>query len=239
MNWHSRYLQQAAWTRDRRVYLFEQAGLANARSVLEVGCGTGAVLRELNTPAAIHGLDFNPAALSECRLHAPSVFLARGDGYSLPYPDKYFDIAYCHFLLLWVKDPYQVVCEMARVSRAVLALAEPDYSGRVDEPAGLKLLGEWQTEALRRQGADPKFGAQLAETFYQAGIKLIETGPIQSQAVMRSAEDWENEWVVIESDLEGSVTGQEIQKMRELDKAARSRNERCLHVPTFFAWGKT
>jgi len=239
MNWHSRYLQQAAWTRDLRVYLFEQAGLANARSVLEVGCGTGAVLRELNTPAAIHGLDLNPAALNECRLHAPSVFLTRGDGDSLPYPDKYFDIAYCHFLLLWVNDPYQVVCEMARVSRTVLALAEPDYSGRVDEPAELKLLGEWQTEALRRQGADPNFGAQLAETFYQAGIKLIETGPIQSEAVMRSAEDWENEWVVIESDLEGSVTGQEIQKMKQLDKIARSRNERRLHVPTFFAWGKT
>ena len=100
-------------------------------------------------------------------------------------------------------------------------------------------MGEWQTEALRRQGADPNFGAQLAETFYQAGIKLIETGPIQSEAVMRSAEDWENEWVVIESDLEGSVTRQEIQKMKQLDKIARSRNERRLHVPTFFAWGKT
>lgn len=239
MNWHSRYLQQAAWTRDLRVYIFEQAGLANAQSVLEVGCGTGAVLRELNTPAALHGLDLDAAALSECRRHAPSVYLTRGAGYSLPYPDKYFDIAYCHFLLLWVNDPYQVVCEMARVSRAVLALAEPDYSGRVDEPAELKLLGEWQAEALRRQGAEPNFGAQLAETFYQAGIKLIETGPIQSQAVMRSDEDWENEWEVIESDLEGSVTEQEIQKMKKLDKTARSSNERRLHVPTFFAWGKT
>jgi hypothetical protein len=49
---------------------------------------------------------------------------------------------------------------MARVSRTVLALAEPDYSGRVDEPAELKSLGEWQTEALQRQGAD-RLGAQL------------------------------------------------------------------------------
>jgi ubiquinone/menaquinone biosynthesis C-methylase UbiE len=239
MNWHSRYLQQAAWTHDLRVYLFEQARLANARRVLEVGCGTGAILHDLNTQTSLHGLDLEPAALAECRVNAPAVSLTRGDGFSLPYPDKSFDIAYCHFLLLWVKNPLQVVCEMARVSRTVLALAEPDYSQRVDEPNELKLLGEWQIEALRRQGANPFFGAQLAETFYQAGITLIETGPIQSQAVMRSAEDWENEWAVIEADLDGWVSSVEIQKMKELDKTARSHNKRTLHVPTFFAWGKT
>ena len=239
MNWHSRYLQQAVWTRDLRVYLFEQAGLANAHRVLEVGCGTGAVLRELNTPASLHGLDLEPASLAECRIHAPTVLLTRGDGFSLPYADKSFDIAYCHFLLLWVNDPLQVVREMARVSDVVLALAEPDYSQRVDEPAALKVLGEWQAESLKRQGANPFFGAQLAETFHQAGINIIETGPIQSGAVMRSVEDWENEWEVIEADLGGWIPSVEIQKMKELDKGARSRNERTLHVPTFFAWGKT
>ena len=239
MNWHSRYLQQAVWTRDLRVYLFEQAGLANAHRVLEVGCGTGAVLRELNTPASLHGLDLEPASLAECRIHAPAVSLTRGDGFSLPYADKSFDIAYCHFLLLWVNDPLQVVREMARVSDVVLALAEPDYSQRVDEPSALKVLGEWQAESLRRQGANPSFGAQLAETFHQAGINIIETGPIQSGAVMRSVEDWENEWAVIEADLGGWVPSVEIQRMKELDKGARSRNERTMHVPTFFAWGKT
>ena len=238
MNWHSRYLQQAAWTRDLRAYLFEQAGLANARRVLEVGCGTGAILCELNA-RSLHGLDLEPASLAECRIHAPAVSLARGDGFSLPYADKSFDIAYCHFLLLWVNDPLQVVREMARVSDVVLALAEPDYSQRVDEPAALKVLGEWQAESLRRQGANPSFGARLAETFHQAGINITETGPIQSGAVMRSVEDWENEWAVIEADLDGWIPSVEIQKMKELDKVARSRNERTLHVPTFFAWGKT
>jgi hypothetical protein len=128
---------------------------------------------------------------------------------------------------------------MARVGRSVLALAEPDYSQRVDEPAALKSLGEWQTEALRRQGANPSFGAMLAETFYEAGIKLIETGPIQGQAVMRSVEDWENEWAVIEADLEEIIPGREIQKMKKLDEEARQQGKRTLQVPTYFAWGKT
>jgi hypothetical protein len=109
----------------------------------------------------------------------------------------------------------------------------------VDEPAELKVLGEWQAQSLRRQGADPNLGARLAETFYQAGVELIETGPIQSQVVMRSIGDWENEWAVIEYDLKGWIPAGEIQKMKALDKAARSRNKRILNVPTFFAWGKT
>ena len=239
MNWHSRYLQQAAWTRDLRAYLFEQAGLTTARRVLEVGCGTGAILRDLATPAALHGLDLDPAALAECRIHASAVSLTRGDAHFLSYPDRSFDIVYCHFLLLWVNDPLQVVREMARVGQSVLALAEPDYSQRVDEPVELKPLGVWQTESLRRQGANPSFGARLAEAFYQAGIKLIETGPIQGQAVMRTLEDWENEWDVLETDLDGIVAGEEIKKMKILDKIARKHGERTLHVPTIFAWGKT
>ena len=239
MNWHSRYLQQAEWTRDLRAYVFEQAGLKNARRVLEVGCGTGAILQDLATPASLYGLDLDPAALAESRIHAPAVSLTRSDAHFLPYPDQSFDIVYCHFLLLWVHDPLQVVREMARVGRSVLALAEPDYSQRVDEPSALKLLGEWQTEALRRQGANPSFGAMLAETFYEAGIKLIETGPIQDQAVMRSVEDWENEWAVIEADLKGIIQGKEIQKMKKLDEEARQQGKRTLQVPTYFAWGKT
>lgn len=238
MNWHSRYLQQAAWTRDLRTYLFEQAGLKTARRVLEVGCGTGAILRELSAPA-LHGLDLEAGSLDECRVHAPAALLTLGDGHFLPYPDHSFDIVYCHYLLLWVKNPLQVLCEMARVGRSVLALAEPDYSQRVDEPSALEPLGEWQTGALRRQGADPSFGASLAETFHRAGINLIETGPIQGGAVVKSAEEWETEWAVIESDLVGIVPEVEIQKMKKLDEAARRDETRTLNVPTFFAWGKT
>lgn len=239
MNWYTRYLQQAVWTRDLRTYLFERAGLVSAHRVLEVGCGTGAILREINSPASLHGLDLEPASLTECRIHAPAVSLTRGNAHSLPYPDRSFDIVYCHFLLLWVSDPLQVLREMARVGRTVLAVAEPDYSQRIDQPATLKKLGAWQTEALIKQGANPSFGSKLAETFYQAGIRLIETGPIQSAEKKRSAEDWENEWAVIEADLAGLVSGEEIQKMRVLDENARECGERVLQVPTYFAWGKS
>jgi hypothetical protein len=139
---------------------------------------------------------------------------------------------------------------LKRITRrggSILALAEPDYSARIDQPEELAQLGQWQIESLKRQGAHPSFGGQLAETFQKAGIHLLETGPIHAGALssskgqnrMRAAEEWRQEWNVIETDLAGLVPAREIQRMKSLDEKARERGERVLHVPTFFAWGKT
>ena len=240
MNWHQRYAQQATWTRDLRAYLFEQAGLVDAQGVLEVGCGTGAILHELVTPAYLHGLDINPSSLKECRVHAPKALLVEGNALSLPYPNESFDIVYCHFLLLWVRDPLQALLEMKRVTKPgghLLAFAEPDYSQRIDRPDELIPLGRWQAESLKRQGADPGFGARLAESFFEAGIRINETGTIQGVDREPSPEEWEMEWAVIESDLAGTVPAADIQNMKKLDQQARARGVRVLHVPTYFAWG--
>ncbi len=242
MNWHRRYLQQAAWTQELRAYLFAQTGLAQARRALEVGCGTGAILAGLSTNASLHGLDLDPAALLECRIHAPTAFLTRGHALSLPYPDQTFDITYCHFLLLWVKAPLRALREMKRVTRAggsLLALAEPDYAARPDEPEELAVLGKQQMVSLRSQGADPGLGARLADLFFQAGIRIVETGAIQSRGKEAPAgAEWEDEWAVLESDLAGTVAAEEIQRMRAVHRGARARGGRAWEVPTYFAWGQ-
>ena len=242
MDWHKRFLQQAEWTHDLRAYLFEQAGLARAQCVLEVGCGSGAILAGLSTPAAVHGLDLEPGRLVEARLHAPGAALVRGNALLLPYPSGAFDIVFCHFLLLWVRDPLQTLREMKRVTRPggnILALAEPDYNARVDKPDTLAPLGRWQAESLRRQGADPGLGARLAELFRQAGISPIETGTLRGGGERPlSPRERDLEWAVLEADLAGFVPAQEIQRMKRLDEQAWECGERVLHVPTYFAWGQ-
>lgn len=241
MDWHRRYLQQARWTRDLREYLFRRAGLTHDSRVLEVGCGTGAVLSELPEDAEPHGLDLDPAALAQCRIHAPRSSLVQGDALRLPYADKAFDIVYCHFLLLWVKDPLGALLEMKRTAGAgahIFAFAEPDYTARVDRPPQLAPLGRWQADSLRRQGADPGLGARLAELFFQAGIPLAETGTLRNTESVLSPEEWEAEWAVLESDLAGAIARDELERMKRLDRQARARGERELHVPTYFAWGR-
>src|SRR5690349_21990098 len=176
MDWHRRYLQQAQWTRDLRAYLFEQVGLNETSRALEVGCGTGAILSEVPDHPSLYGLDIAADALVQCRVHLPSAILAQGNAIRLPYRNESFDVVYCHFLLLWVKDPLQALLEMKRVAKAgahIIAFAEPDYTRRIDRPRELVSLGEWQTAALRRQGADPGLGARLADLFFRAGIKIV------------------------------------------------------------------
>lgn len=241
MDWHKRYRQQAQWTGDLRTYLFEQAGLNPASRLLEVGCGTGAILSEVPESGGIHGLDIDPEALKQCRLHASSASLVRGNALQLPYASNIFDIVYCHYFLLWVADPLQALLEMKRVARTgahILAFAEPDYTSRIDEPPELIPLGQWQAESLRRQGADPGLGGRLADLFFRAGIALLETGTVQSEEREPSAQDWEMEWAVLESDLEGFIPAADIHNMKRLDRDARARGERVLFVPTHFASGR-
>jgi hypothetical protein len=135
----------------------------------------------------------------------------------------------------------QALLEMKRVTRAgghVLALAEPDYTARVDMPDELAPLGQWQTESLRRQGADPSVGAGLGDLFSRAGIEIVETGAIQGAERDPSPAERDLEWAVIESDLAGFVSSEDLHKMKLLDEGALARGERILHVPTYFAWGK-
>jgi len=240
MNWHTRYTQQAKWTRQLRDYIFNKIKLNDTYSVLEVGCGTGAILSELPTHLSLNGLDIDSDALAQCQAYVPSASLIRGNALQLSYSNNSFDIVFCHFLLLWINDPFSSLLEMKRVTKVggyIIAFAEPDYTSRIDKPEGLVQLGKWQTESLKRQGANPGFGARLGETFYQAGIKLIESGPIQKVENKASVDDWQIEWQVIESDLAGWVPNTDIQKMKLMDAAARERQERVLYVPTYFAWG--
>ncbi len=250
MDWHKRFLQQAAWTRELRRYLFEEAGFAGARRVLEVGCGSGAVLMDLlpgragggSVTTTVHGLDIDRTRLVEARQHVPEAVLTCGDALRLPYPGGTFEISFCHYLLLWVRDPLQALLEMKRVTRpggAVLALAEPDHDSRQDEPAALAALGRWQTASLRRQGADPGLGSRLAELFRQAGLPPVEAGTIRrGTGRLLTQAEWELEWKVLEADLAGSVPPKELQRLKNLDEQAWQRGQRLLHVPTHYAWGR-
>ncbi len=233
-----------------RFYLFKQAGLACANRFLEIGCGTGAVLADLPADkperAGVFGIDIDRSALTQAALHVPQAIFSGADAVNLPFKDAVFDLVFCHFLLLWVKDPLDALQEMRRVTRpggAVLALAEPDFGGRIDYPPVLADLGRWQAESLRCQGADPLMGRKLVGIFHRAGLRQVQTGIMGGEwkdfpgAATVVSTEIDLEWKVLMTDLAGQVPPQDIQRMREADELARQRGDRVLFVPTFYAWG--
>ncbi len=89
--WHQRFVRQAAWTRTLRHYLFKHANLNQAKRILEIGCGTGAVLSEVSPGSAIlYGLDINHQHLDLCAQNAPGTTLLQGDAFRLPFPPSQF-----------------------------------------------------------------------------------------------------------------------------------------------------
>jgi ubiquinone/menaquinone biosynthesis C-methylase UbiE len=254
--WHNRYLQQAQWTNELRRFLYQKADLTTASRVLDVGCGTGALLSELiyESSGKVHGLDIDRSNLVFARSQTSEAFLTEGDAHRLPYATASFDLALCHFVLLWVGDPDLVIREMLRVIRPggmLLVLAEPDYGGRIDFPKPLEKLGEWQTQALKSQGANPYIGRRLSSIFKQAGVENVNTGVLGGQwSSTLNPDDWETEWAVLYDDIKKSPAAASIQELfpaddldlllqelKNLDYSAWQSGERVLYVPTFYAWG--
>ena len=251
--WHARYARQAGWTTQLRRYLFERGNIQSAKRVLDCGSGTGALE---TTPGGLHsgfagtsfGLDINPNSLAYAKSIDTKTPWLQGDCLRLPFKTGGFDIAFCHFLLLWVADPLKALQEMRRVTRAggfVIALAEPDYGGRIDYPPELEVLASWQKTSLRRQGANPTIGRRLGWLFRQAGLEDVQTGVLGAQWQGAPAcDEIESEWEVLFSDMQ-TLLGVEdearwladYEKLKRLEESAWQNGERVLYVPTFYAIG--
>jgi SAM-dependent methyltransferase len=252
---NTRYVQQAKWTGSIRRYLLERASLAPGARVLEVGCGTGAVLAALQedgnsttsagsgyTQLRQVGLDLDGSALKLTHRLIPRAGLAQADARTLPFASASFDLVYCHFLLLWVPQPERVLVEMVRVTRPggwVMAFAEPDYGGRVDYPPPLDDLGRMQSVGLAGRGADPEMGRKLSGLFHAAGLLEVVTGTLggQWQGVPSQAA-LEDEWRTLASDLAGRIDRRRLDELRQINETAWSEGRRVLFVPTFYAAGQ-
>lgn len=239
---HRRYLQQAQWTAELRRYLFRESGWDSPENVIEIGSGTGAVLSGLDPGPHLYGVDLDYPSLRLARLTAGQAHFSQADACRLPFGDNTFATSFCHFLLLWLDDPLAALDEMVRITRpggSVIALAEPDYSSRIDYPQSLQPLGQWQAEALHRQGADPELGRKLAGLFASAGLEAVRSGILGAQwSGPPDGSDWELEWEVLRRDLSDQVPEKTLDRLQALDRIAWDRGERVLYVPTFYAAGR-
>jgi len=96
---------------------YRMAGdLAEGRSVLEIGCGSGMGLPYLKERASrVVGGEYTPRLLAEARTHVPDVELDRIDAQDLPYPDEAFDVVLMLEMIYYLPDVERAFAECHRV----------------------------------------------------------------------------------------------------------------------------
>jgi SAM-dependent methyltransferase len=237
--WDQQFTRQAGWTRGTRAHLYRRANLLRARRALDVGSGTGVVTEELagRTQGQVVGVDLDPDMVAFAQGRGGRAEYRLGDAHDLAFRDGWFDVVTCHFVLMWCADPALVARELVRVTRpdgAVLVCAEPDYGGRIDHPD--LPIGDWQSQALRWEGADPHLGRKLRALFTLPGVRQAEVGVIPGVwdlATMRS--EFDAEWALWERSLTGLVASAELARVKAADRAAIEAGQRLAFMPVFYA----
>ncbi len=241
--WSSRYKHQASWTRETRNFIINQISLPPQSNILEVGCGSSAVLDEFTESGHITvGLDIDLQILKYSNQYSPKSRLINGDGMSLPVKNDFFDLCFCHYLLLWLSDPVAIIKEMSRVTRKsgwICCFAEPDYLSRIDFPSPLDKLGQMQNSSLLNQGVNLSMGRNLSICLMQAGLSNIHWGIFGShQNVENNITKTNSEWETIQRDLENLYPEQEILQYKEIEHNAQTKGNRILFIPTFYAYAQ-
>ena len=100
--------------------VLDQLALAGDETVLDVGCGNGLYLAELERRAhrgRVVGLDLSAGMLARARSRTATAALAVADAMRLPAADAVVDVTLALHMLYHVPDPEHAVRELRRVTR--------------------------------------------------------------------------------------------------------------------------
>lgn len=172
-----------AQVRLRRRFLRFVPVRAGAR-VLEIGCGTGVVLRDLmrlvGKRGEVTGLDPSRTMLERARLLARAVpggplRLRHGDGNELPFAGGRFDVALAITVILHVAEPLRVVKELVRVTRAGgrVGLQDQDFGLVAAAHPDRQLTDRILDGVAARIYEEPYSGRRLPALLRDAGLEEV------------------------------------------------------------------
>jgi len=219
--------QMGRWSRRLAGPLLDFVGTSEGESVLDVGCGTGALataLAERSRTTRVHGVDFSPVYVEHARQHSsdPRISYEVGDACALGLPDRSFDRVLALLVLHFVPSADRAVAEMRRVARpgAVVGAAVWDARGgfvtnrlfydtaAALDPGANERRARNYTRPMTRPG-------ELAAAWRSAGlVDVVET----TLMIRMDYESFEDYW----SPYEGRE-GPQAEYVSTLDDEHRSR----------------
>jgi SAM-dependent methyltransferase len=176
--------------------------LAEGMSVLDVGCGTGAITRGIAEAVGpggrVVGIDSSPALIEKARsAHdgVPGLTFETGDIYQLAY-DGEFDIVTCARVLIWLSEPLQALQRMVAASKpggGSVVVADYNHEKIVWQPqppasmlAFYDAYLKWRSDA----GMDNAIADRLPELFRQCGLSDVAVTS-QHEATRRGDPEFE------------------------------------------------
>ena len=165
INWHDRFTNQLKWTKELREYIYKVFDFNKYKKILEIGCGTGALLLELGQKfdLELHGIDIDSQRIEMAKKNLIQAnvraTVRNEDVLTCAYPNGSFGAVVTNLFFLWIKhlEPvFQKIHDLLVKNGNLVIFAEPDYGGLIEYPeTGLK---QALISNLRRSGANPDVG---------------------------------------------------------------------------------
>ena len=209
--------------------LFEEAGLASCRRVLEVGSGSGDVAflcRELIGPdGVVVGVDREAKAVARASQRAAErglsgVSFVHGDPAALSFEEP-FDAVVGRYVLVFQADQGAWLQGLARQVRpgGLIVLHEPDFHDLRSIPPvpSYESCCQWVSEAFRRSGTPVTMALTLLAAFQNAGLP---TPTMRLQTAVGGGEgigDWLDALAELAGSLQEAMQRHGVVSATELD----------------------
>jgi SAM-dependent methyltransferase len=236
-------IRQLEWLRDSWSWLIRTKVLADLHvsrgrpAALDVGCGTGLVMDLFSPMFDLTGIDIDREMVH--RSVKKGLQAVQGDASEIPFTDGSFDVVYCSYTFLWLKDPRGALREMARTSNQfVVLLAEPDYGGRICLPKEVADLDPYLVASLIGEGADPFIGRKIGYMMEAAGLEVemgVHSGVWSPTQLCHEAK---GEWSSISDAIKDIVDQDTLELARVAWDRALADRSLFLYNPVFYAIGR-
>jgi len=176
------------------------AAVSKGDDVLDVGCGTGVLTRELTQhvgdTGSATGFDLSESMLDVARSCCPDATFKQGNVTELPFDDQSFDVVMSSFMLMFVPDPEKALSEMWRVLRPSGRLVNSVWQG-LENNVVYRDLVEATREVAGDDSADSMAwpftmgqAGRLEGIFKSAGIGDVAISEHDGTARFPSVEDF-------------------------------------------------
>lgn len=189
-----RLYRQASTILDTERRFWPSAGIVTGQKVLDLGCGSGVVTRELAKqvyPTQVVGVDISNNLIdkgiqaysikhkSKKERVQNNVSFQQGSVYDLPFPDASFDVVYARLLFQHLSEPLQALSNVIRVLKPggliCVVDVDKDWSSAYPEPQNSTELVQAMVQKQLSQGGDPWVGRKLSHYLKSAGLIQVQT----------------------------------------------------------------